>query len=524
MRGNGYKGFRSKLGRFLARLLLLPLAPLLGWGPFTHIEVARLAWQKIRSAPDLAGNDLPRRLQGHGETFARAAPSADVISAHHVLKQCPIYDYMHNWMPDNAHGIPRFGYALVHQCLPGPPRELAVACGWLAHQMADWWAHYAPIATDGTPADQDLSPAPFRGYANSFRVMGTDFFPEILDHYRVLDHALLELLYDLMVISRPGSEGLASGQFAFFSPAEDNALTRTSERWAARLPRVPPHALVELRARFARVMRGLVTLYSLLRPFRSLLLDRVDRLIAFRDVGAPYLERCAQKIVEGVFQVTGEEIAQWGSPDPTPPQKAPPLAVRSPPPSRGPYPGTPLLDLAGWLGGLESEVDTSFLTRLGELARAEPAGPRPLGLTFLLGLATAEEDRWPDWLYHLMPPAISLLGLLPSQVEANLADALRSRELTVVFVPAARLGSDLSQGPKALDPASLRVTFNGYDVDRHPEYFRVEKHCQEGKVIWYCRLLQPAEEGYHYLWATGRDRSGVTTLPFHYVVNLSAGA
>ncbi|MDI6893622.1 MAG: hypothetical protein QME70_03230 [Bacillota bacterium] len=514
---------------FLARAALLPLAPLLGWGPFTHIEVARLAWRKVRTCPDLAANDLAERLQGHEETFARASASADAISAHHVLRRCPLYDYMHNWIPDNAHGLPRFGYALVQQCLHGPPADLAVACGWLAHQMADWWAHYAPIARDGTPAGNAGNPGLFSGYANSFRVIGTDFYPEILEHYRVLDHALLELLYDLLVLYQPEGDSLRGERPALFAPEGENPLTRTSERWAARLPRVPPAVLGEMVEEFGLVMQGLVTLYSLLRPFRPVLGERVDRLISFRQVGASYLERCADKIVQGVFGVSGEEIAQWASPDVLAPKTEPPYAVRIWPIPRGLYPGTPLLELAGWLGNLQSEVDTSFLPRLVELARGEPAGPRTLGLAFLLGLTTVpsttaspEEDRLPAWLYRLMPPAISLAGVSPPRVEAGLVEAIRARELVVTFVPAARTDEDPTDGSKALDPTSLQLVFNGYDMDLYPEYFRVEKHFHEGKIVWHCRLLQAVEEGYHQVWATGRDRSGIATLPFHYVVDLSA--
>ncbi|MDI6824535.1 MAG: hypothetical protein QME93_04540 [Bacillota bacterium] len=525
MPGNQWRVLCRRVGRSLGRAALLPLAPLLGWGPFTHIAASRLAWRRVQDATAAVANDLPERLRGEEDTFARASASADAISTHHVLKRCPLYDYMHNWMPDHARGVPRFGYALVQQCLHGPARELAVACGWLAHQMADWWAHYAPIGPDGNPLEEgSATPAFFSGYANSFRVMGVDFHPEILEHYRVLDHALLELLYDLMVLYGNG-ETLRAERPALFAPGRDNPLTRTSEWWAARLPRVPPRAVEEMDRDFTRVMRGLVTLYSLLGPFRPLLQERADHLIAYREVGESYLERCADKIVQGVFGVSGEEMAQWASPDVVVPPGSPPYAVRAWPLTRAPYPGTPLLDLAGWLGNLEQEVDSSFLLRLAELARGEPAGPRTVGLALLLALtAQPEGGQLPEWLYRLVPPVVSLPGTPSAQVENRLVEAIRSRELVVAFVPATRGDADPCSDPKALDPASLRLSFNGYDVDQYPQYFHVEKHCQEGKIIWYCRLLQPVDDGYHQIWATGRDRSGVTTLPFHYVLNLDPWA
>lgn len=509
--------------------LLGPALPLLGWGPFTHMHVTRLAWRKAQEHSSTAANDLLDRLAGQEEILVRASVSADAISSYHVLNASSLYDYMHNWIPDNAYGMPRFGYALVSHSLSASSRDLAVACGWLAHQLADWWAHYALVGTDGNPAPWGEAAAGgvFPGYANSFRILGPDFYPEVLERYQTLDHALVEALYDLLVIFTPDAADLRKQRPALFEPGPANPLTLTSELWAARLPRIPPELVREMQRSFHRVMDGLITLYALLGPFRSWLQRRVDDLLQFGAMGQEYLERCADKIWEGLFQVSYEEMAQWGAPEALPPGTGPPFAVREGVFSRRAYPGTLLLTLAASLGELREEVDQTFLAQLAQVLSAQPPTLPGLALRFLSALARGweEDDLYPlRWLRYSLPPVITLSGVTPSEVPARLPQVLAARELTVVFVPAAPLTSDPLTGPKSLDPSSLRLAFNGYDVDRYPAYFRVEKCREGGKIIWHCRLRQPVEEGSHHVWAAARDRAGTAALPFTHEVRLGGEA
>lgn len=517
---------------WLRLVLLLPVAPLLGWGPFTHVYTARLAWKKVQDNPGVAANDLPERLNGQEEAFWRAAVSADAISTYHVLRGCALYDYMHNWIPDRADGVPRFGYALIAQCMGScpSPYDLAVSCGWLAHQLADWWAHYAPIGPDGLPVGTDkgatASPV-FAGYANSFRVIGADFYPEVLAHYRVLDHSLTETLYDLLVVFRPDAAALRGYAPALFQPLIQNPLTLTSERWAGTLPRVPPDLVWGIQVEFTRVMRGLIVLYSLLRPFRPVLMEKVDHLLDFTKASESYLERCADKIVQGLFGVPLEQMAEWATVAGRPSPGGLPFAVRELPAPPNPYPGSPLFEAASMVGNIREEIDTSLLPALADLLEVQyPPSETGLSLRLLASLALNEDEE--STLRHLfyqrMPPVITLPGVPPEETADHLAAALEKKEFDLAFVPATRLegGADPpGHGPKSLDPQSIRVTFNGYEMDRYPAYFRVEKSTQEGRIIWHCRLLRTPREGFHYLWAEARDRSGTPARPFRYQIHLS---
>ncbi|HEY3316574.1 MAG TPA: hypothetical protein VGL40_15025 [Bacillota bacterium] len=83
------------------------------------------------------------------------------------------------------------------------PRELAVACGWLAHQIADFYPHYAPVDAQGALVEAGATNgSPFKGYANSHRVLGTSFYSEVLNEYTTLDHGLIEFFHDCKTTSK----------------------------------------------------------------------------------------------------------------------------------------------------------------------------------------------------------------------------------------------------------------------------------------------------------------------------------
>ncbi|MHB8928894.1 MAG: hypothetical protein ACYC9Q_14850, partial [Bacillota bacterium] len=68
-----------------------------------------------------------------------------------------------------------------------PPGEWAVDCGWLATQFDDFYPHYAPADSQGALVKAGATNgSPFKGYANSHRVLGTSFYREILDEYTTL--------------------------------------------------------------------------------------------------------------------------------------------------------------------------------------------------------------------------------------------------------------------------------------------------------------------------------------------------
>ncbi|MHB8927851.1 MAG: hypothetical protein ACYC9Q_09390, partial [Bacillota bacterium] len=187
----------ARVGRALRLGLLMPVLPVIWFGPITHPEINRRALQKakeLKAAGGAVNTKLLRVVSQNEEAFVFGGNSADAISTQHVLNGIAIYDYAHNQIPNSADGSPLFGYRLIAKWLenengprPYPPRELAVACGWLAHQIADFYPHYAPVDSQGALVKAGATNgSPFKGYANSHRVLGTSFYREILDEYTTL--------------------------------------------------------------------------------------------------------------------------------------------------------------------------------------------------------------------------------------------------------------------------------------------------------------------------------------------------
>lgn len=109
----------KKLRQVLLLLLLAPVLPILALSPFSHAYVNRVALRKARDEAH-KGNprvnkELLELLSKHEREFVNAGNSADAISTYHVLNGIDLYDYAHNYHPDHAQGVPRFGYTLVNE-------------------------------------------------------------------------------------------------------------------------------------------------------------------------------------------------------------------------------------------------------------------------------------------------------------------------------------------------------------------------------------------------------------------------
>ena len=93
-----------------------------------------------------------------------------------------LYDYAHNYHPDHAQGVPRFGYTLVNEWYENrskyPEHHVAIAAGRLAHQLADWYPPYACIRDNGELDDDPTRVADglstFAGFANALTIFGAD--------------------------------------------------------------------------------------------------------------------------------------------------------------------------------------------------------------------------------------------------------------------------------------------------------------------------------------------------------------
>ncbi len=264
---------------WLAQLLVLPIAPLLAWGPFAHPLINLQALNRVRGKTKYDGLDVQQDLvaaaEEHEDVFVYAGNSADAISTHSVANGALIYDYMHNWIPDSAKGRPRFGQALVaewyHDRGTWPDREGAVALGWLAHQWADAYPHYYSLDTECNETNAPLNyKNVFSGYCNAHPVLGADHYAPILARHRFMEHGLIEVLHDLMV-REENPEGISDDSYCeMFNPVGDTTLvTEVSRKYSPERMLIPPEHVPVLRDDFNLVIDGMRLVFEimmLLRP------------------------------------------------------------------------------------------------------------------------------------------------------------------------------------------------------------------------------------------------------------------
>ncbi|MEA4883257.1 MAG: hypothetical protein VB144_06310 [Clostridia bacterium] len=350
-------------------MLLFPVMPILGFGPFSHPYVNRLALRKAKAklAADVSegegpgpadalvaatgsGGVQPRvnaellaLVLSHEHEFVNAGNAADCVSTYHVLNGIDLYDYAHNYHPDDASGTPVFGYALVDEWNQHrgdyPASHLAIAAGWLAHQIADWYPHYACVGADGTlnpdlcaGADEAMHPNPhagadgtldsrpraradgeptFAGIANAYTVFGADLPPDLRERYRDANHALFELLIECDVLGRPDGAGLFHTQVNLFdhSGACAGLLTRCSQRFKGHI-RIPPEHLPSLERDMNAVILGTGLLVKFLLKACPRLHDEVG---GFIDLSV--LDLAADAVVDRLFCVGWDRIRELSRPE-----------------------------------------------------------------------------------------------------------------------------------------------------------------------------------------------------------------
>ncbi|MEW6192861.1 MAG: hypothetical protein AB1507_05850 [Bacillota bacterium] len=553
-----------RLKRLFARGLLLPLLPLFWWGPVAHpyINYRALKQAEKEAAADnpRVNRDLLARVTRHRDSFIFGGNSADSIAARHILTRSAVYDYTHNFIPDSASGRPVFGYALISEWLVGQERgrrpyreeDLAVACGWLAHQLADWYAHYAAVDAAGTLLPEPCTPPDgstvFSGYANSHRVFGADFCPEILREYRLMDHALVEFFHDFLISYDDREERFNTNRVVFFQNYRAkgrryNLLTAASERFRGLAPRIPPDELDSLRENLQTIVKGLRILIHLASFLRPELAETVRQGISPAATGKPdYIELSAAAVFDGLFCRSYEEIALLAEPPrgAAPEIRPDPLVVRE-----VTQPGTLLFRLAHRLGSLlpdtslplfrEPEDFSIRFLKVFEL-RGKIVSRLIAGLSvekLLAFSSTADENALLAFLSTLLTTPhldlgaarayfravlqpVVLLGGDPSASEAErLTAMLNAGELTVRVVPAFALNDPASRQLKALDLATLRLYVDGYDVRDDADRFElrlvpVDNSRLEARV----KLKQRLSEGYHRLKVAVKDNCGVAADTF----------
>ncbi len=202
---NHLKIFIERNGTLLAQLLLLPVLPLLMWGPATHLYLNKRAIDKL-SQKDLKDDDV-RKVLGDDELkqiFINAGNSVDLIKANNLRNKERFFEYAHNTIPNYFNGDPVMGRYLLEEVSRTDDsavrmKMFAWALGWLAHMVSDGFAHKIPHAG-------------CEGWVNSRRVLGGYYSPEKEDEsvsvafarikLYMADHVLAELIVDTLCYAR----------------------------------------------------------------------------------------------------------------------------------------------------------------------------------------------------------------------------------------------------------------------------------------------------------------------------------
>jgi hypothetical protein len=536
--------------RILKNAMLLMVMPIFWWGPMAHPYINKLALKKARSRLDSGDErinaDMVKRLEAGGDHFLYAGNSADAVSSCHVLNNIAIYDYAHNAIPNRADGIPHFGYTLIDEWLqatagnrPGTAyddRDFAVACGWLAHQLADWYPHYASVDQDGDLVEDGRAAADefriFTGFANSHRVLGSDYYPEILANYVQTDHALLEFFYDLLILNNNPDESnffaqnrvsicknrLVHGHWS-------NLLTATSERYLGTMVRIPPEHVPALEKSFNNVIGGIQCLLEMITSLRPSVVKAVqESLDPQANRGTDYLDLSVERVVNELFCKSYAEISRLVNR---------PLNVGENNPWAYKYhrPGSIIYPLVNQLGQMSNPQKLlPFLRNKGYVAipfncglikniRVPARWLRPLitpledGIWRLLPKTDQESDALFCYFRELLSedhqdldiplkkfkknlqPAVALDAGLKVDQEATLEQMITERELRLRLAPAT--SPSQAELDKLLDPKKLLFRVDGYDVRDNPAAYTLEGRW-EG-ALWHltCKLLDPQTEVKH---------------------------
>jgi len=318
----------SRLKRLLMLVLLNPIFPAFLWGPFTHTHINRKALARAKklmeSGDDTINQDMVGMLTSSRETqesYALAANTADAISSYHTLNNFTAYDYTHNSIPDNARGLPNFGYTLVDTWHRIPESawnscdarllDLAIACGWLSHQVADWYAHYACMDGDGNLCDPEDAiadeVAAFSGYSDSHRVIGHDYPMPYLRRYNLADHGLTEFLVDSIIVASPGGPRLRNLSIPSLSTLKDSGsnIISIASLDFGRAVKLPEDHIPVLWQNMNLILLGMSILQKLIYLRKPNL-----HLEAKETVTTKYVDLSIERVIDNVFRKSFGEIAE----------------------------------------------------------------------------------------------------------------------------------------------------------------------------------------------------------------------
>ncbi len=179
----------------IAYFLLAPIAPLIGWGPITHIYLHK----KAIDALDGDGPDGVLQRDDDKREFINASNIADLIKANQLRHKERYYEYAHNTIPTKFEGQPVLGERLwVENRKRGRRDGMVYSLGWLCHQVSDQFPHRFP--TNG-----------YEGFVNA-RLFFGQYYPVDEEDWseptRILrndlistDHWLTEIFTDMLCLT-----------------------------------------------------------------------------------------------------------------------------------------------------------------------------------------------------------------------------------------------------------------------------------------------------------------------------------
>ena len=548
---------RVRWKHWLKLLLMVPVLPCFLWGPFMHPYVNFRALKKARKEAEEGDSSVNMELveacEENLDDYVFGGNSADTVSTNHVTTGLTIYDYAHNAVPDHAKGVPFFGYALVDQWKQEGKRDkkdLALACGWLGHQLADWYPHYACIQRGGVLSQDPTGVADeinsFSGFADAHLVFGDDYYPSVLSTNSVIEHALIELFYDIVAVHEDNC-GLFTDPhqcLAMFSEADDNLLTVTSERYRGRYTRIPPEHIPSLTKNFEQVIFLMRLLIETISAHKPGLADSL-RLRYWRD---EFVEQSVDRVVDLMFRQDFPQISQKAVP---PEEKlgsgdsyklinskmgstlfeilhsiSKPLqkwesetllkAIEDPLVLLGE--GLPTLLRLALGGALKRWLSNLIDVRLYRSSLVEKNGLASFLLTLLIEDDDDPIERAIQSYKRAAPPIVTLdkapSGVMPS-VE-SVADLFRKGNIPIRISPAV-LPDDPDLGAvKRLDRSTLIFRIDGYDVTHRPDLFDVAEERWEnggdsengGELVLNVGLRDNLPGKHHHIFVDIHDQTG----------------
>ncbi len=404
------------------------------------------------------------------------------------------------------------------------------------------------LSQDPTHIADEIST--FSGFADAHLVLGDNFFPSVLRTNAVVEHALIELFYDIIAVHEDAYELFSDPHkcLTMFPGTDGNLLTVTSERFRGRFTRVPPEHIPSLEQHFRQVIFLLRLLIESIRIHKPKLIatlrsrfwreefvehsvDRVVDCLFCRDLAeiselaVPQADTRAAsswdayKLINSKMGTTlfdilysmGKPLQSW-----EPPRLW--KAVRDPAELLVPRNGPALIR---WVkaGLIRYLVAPQLKRRLRELMdtriyRSSLVEKNSL-ISFLLPLlvdGTGDPINLAIQSFKRAAPPIVTLDLEPAGVlpsPESVAVLFKRGKIPIRISPAVPPGDPELGAQKALDRSTLIFRIDGYDVTHRPDLFDVaEERWENGELVLNVGLRGPLAGEQHHIFVDIHDHTG----------------